>query len=197
MEDLVSLFREAGWIIIVVGIIAISIWYRHRSTKKWKSLALELGLQFQQATFLHRPEIRGQFRNHQVHIYTYSTGGRSNQTYTVVRLFLNHPVNLGLQVYKEGFFSKIGKAVGSQDIQLNDPQFDEAMMVKGNEERAVKNYLTPSLRTELLRLLQQEKQIQFDDLGIQLRIRGMVADIARLKESLQNMQYICDVADSN
>ncbi len=56
----------------------------------------------------------------------------------------------GLRLYRETTWSKLGKAVGMQDIITGDPEFDRTFMVKGSDPEAVGSFLSPFRRMTLL-----------------------------------------------
>ncbi len=199
MEDLgeilmIVLFM-GGSAVLFGGIIWLAIWMRKKNIQKWQAFAESHGLGCPDPGVFGRPEITGRFRGHNVHVYIYSTGGKNKQTYTVTKVYLEQPAGLGMRVYKEGFFSKVGKAIGTQDIQTGDREFDDAVMIKGNDEVGVTEYLTPELRAALLELIAREPQIDFDDTGAQLTMRGWVTDPSRLGDLMEAMERVCAIAD--
>jgi len=56
----------------------------------------------------------------------------------------------GLRLYKETTWSKLGKAVGMQDITTGDLAFDRAFVVKGADPDAVNAFLSPFRRITLV-----------------------------------------------
>lgn len=194
-EFLMMVLLIGGSIAVTVGVLALVIWMRKKNIQKWQTFAESQGLQCTDPGFFGRPEITGRFGNHQVQVYIYSTGGKNKQTYTVAKVFLEQPQQLGMRVYKEGFFSKVGKAIGTQDIQTGDTTFDDVMMIKGNDEVGVTEYLTPALRSALMELIGQEAQINFDDTGAQLTMHGWVTDPSRLGGLMESMERVCQIAD--
>ncbi len=53
------------------------------------------------------------------------------------RPFVN-PEGLRFTVYRNGFFSEFGKLLGMQDIEVGDPEFDDAFIIKGTDEFKVR-----------------------------------------------------------
>jgi hypothetical protein len=82
--------------------------------------------------------------------YYVVSNGKSSTTYTRVRAAAAGAPNLRLSVYKEGFFSSLGKALGTQDIQVGDPLFDDLFMVKSNDEALCRAWLNAGARQALL-----------------------------------------------
>ncbi len=42
-------------------------------------------------------------------------------------------------IYRKGIFSDLGKLLGMQDIEVGDPEFDEAFIIKGTDEYKVRD----------------------------------------------------------
>jgi hypothetical protein len=105
--------------------------------------------------------------------------GEDNRIFTRMRLTLPG-VPGGLRVYSETPWSKLGKAVGMQDITTGDPEFDRNFVVKGNDPQVVVDYLTPSRRIALLGHASRMK-------GLELREEGLVLMHSGQIESLQEL----------
>lgn len=100
------------------------------------------------------PTIEGNIKGIPFYGYMYSKGSGKNQvTYTAFTLTLEGKNLTGksLTVYKEGFFSKIGKAFGGQDIQIGNEDFDKNYIIKSNDEFFAKKALHLKVRQILLR----------------------------------------------
>ena len=53
-------------------------------------------------------------------------------SYTRMRAPFINPDNFRFSIYRKGVFSELGKLLGMQDIEVGDPEFDEAFIIKGN-----------------------------------------------------------------
>ncbi|MCM8529153.1 MAG: hypothetical protein NE327_21705 [Lentisphaeraceae bacterium] len=74
----------------------------------------------------------------------------SSTTYTRMRApFLNKD-NLNFHIYREGFFSPLGKALGFQDIEVGDPDFDKEFIIKGNNAAKISQVLADERIKKLL-----------------------------------------------
>ena len=73
--------------------------------------------------------------------YTQSTG-KSSTTYTRLRVPFVNKNKLKFSIYREGFFSSIGKFFGMQDILIGDFNFDKQFIIKGNDEFKIKHILS-------------------------------------------------------
>lgn len=86
----------------------------------------------------------------------------------------------GLRVYRETPWTKIGKAVGMQDITTGDPEFDRCFVVKGKDPQEVVDYLTPSRRIALLGHATGIKGLELQEEGLILVQPGQVANMEEL-----------------
>jgi len=197
MNDvLIPVLAILGGLVFVGGIIALAVVVHRRNIARWQALADDLGLTMHGGSAFKRPEITGTYRGQPMRIYTYTQGsGKNRHTYTVTAVMLRQPLALGLRVYREGFFSKIGKAIGTQDIQTGDAAFDDQVMIKGKDEEGVLQVLNPEVRQAVGELLAQESRVQLDDSGMKQTLSGFVSDRARLTGLLNGMTSVCNHID--
>ena len=107
-------------------------------------------------------EFRGTIDDHLVRInqlrdvfvYESHLGGFRSQSveYFQVVAYLRDPLNVGLRISKEPWHAKLTKLFGlfKRDIKIGDEAFDAAFIVQGENERQVRNLLSPELRAALL-----------------------------------------------
>ena len=65
------------------------------------------------------------------------SSGESSVTYTRMRAPYINPEGFRFSIYRRGIFSELGKLLGMQDIEVGHPGFDEAFIIKGNDELKV------------------------------------------------------------
>lgn len=78
--------------------------------------------------------------------------------------FVN-PGGLRVRLTRESFLSPLGRLLGMQDIQIGVPEFDTGFVIKGNDEKRVREFLA---NDKLRALLLAEKGVQLsveDDEG--------------------------------
>jgi hypothetical protein len=96
-------------------------------------------------------------------------------------------------ICRKGLFSDLGKLLGMQDIEVGDPEFDEAFIIKANDEPKVVNlFANQSVR----QMIQAQPKIHLqvkDSEGwfgprfpenvdeLHFQVVGVVKDIDRLK----------------
>lgn len=123
----------------------------------WRQLAEDLGAEYQAGFWK-----GGSVRVHNgpwtltLDTYTESTG-HTYVTYTRMRAPFVNPEGFRFTVYRKGVFTELGKLLGMQDVEVGDPEFDEAFVVQSGDEARVRNLLAePRLR----RLLEAQPTIQ-------------------------------------
>lgn len=72
--------------------------------------------------------------------------GKTSTTYTRARSRFALGFGPSFQVSSEGILSAVGKALGAQDLQLDDPAFDARFVIKGESTAAIAAAWTPTAR---------------------------------------------------
>ena len=62
-----------------------------------------------------------------------------------------NPEGFRFTIYRKGILSELGKLFGMQDIEIGDPEFDEAFIIKGTDEARVQNLFADAKLRELIR----------------------------------------------
>ncbi len=105
--------------------------------------------------------------------------GEDTRIFTRMRMSLPG-LPRGLRVYSETPWSKLGKAVGMQDVKTGDPEFDRHFVVKGRDPQAIVDYLTLSRRIALLGHASGMKGLELQEEGLVLVQPGQVANMEEL-----------------
>ena len=124
--------------------------------------------------------------------YVVSTG-KTYITFTRMRAPYVNPGGFRFTIYRKSIFSGIATMLGMQDIEIGDPEFDEAFVIKGTDERPVKAlFANPHIRE----LMEQQRNIHLtvkDDEGwfgasfpdgvdeLYFAVPGVIRDLDRLK----------------
>ena len=167
------------FIILTCVIIALVVKHQARQRKRREEaltiVAQRLGGILVAGSFWQQPKITFEYKSHQASIEYYSTGGKHPTLYT--RLFFHFPrmPSLEVRVYPERLFSKIGKFLGGQDIQLGDVNFDDKFMIKGSDDARVKDFLNPDVRQAVfeLRSMTMNDHIEVSTESTALRIQKL------------------------
>ena len=118
----------------------------------WSQIAVDMGEEFIEGGFLKgSPALVYKHGEWQIRLDTYTKdSGNSNRTYTRVRAPFINKDELYFKIYREGFFSDIGKFLGMQDIKTGDPFFDEQFIIKSNNRKKLKLFLADPKMKELI-----------------------------------------------
>ncbi len=154
--------------------------------KAWRSAAEALELRFQKSP---TRAMVGTYEGIEVSVETVthyaSQGGRHHETQYEV----DYPsLNLGLELTREGLFSGIEKALGTQDIEIGERGFDDQFMIKGSNPEAVKRFLTPSRRMRIERLFTSAKgSVTIEDSRITVVRQGLDSEAAKVVSTIHVM----------
>ncbi len=122
----------------------------------WPELAEELGGEYEEGPWYHQHLIHVPHRHWTITLDTYvsTTVDQSEHedhvVYTRVRAPYVTRDRFRLRVHREGFWSKIGKLLGMQDIEVGHGTFDEKFVVKSNREDLVVQFFDDERIRQLL-----------------------------------------------
>ncbi len=167
---MVAVFVILGILAIIGVVLGLVYLYEKKRTESLTTVAADLGLDFSPTEndgLLEKMQIFSLFNkghsrkiknimkaeteatNLMIFDYQYTTGhGKNQHTHqqTVVAMESN---SLGLPKFSmrpEGFFSKIGAALGMQDIDFDDhPEFSKSFVLKGENEAAIRKFFDAKL----------------------------------------------------
>jgi len=173
------------WIIVIVVIIisffivVAAVKYQSRRRKEREAalqiVAKQLGATLEAGTFFKQPKLKFEYRGYPTFIEFYSTGGKHPTLYTRLLFHLSTHPAFEVHLYPERFFSKLGKLLGGQDIQIGVEQFDPMFMIKGSSEQLVKSMLSAEVREAIfeLRALTMNNHIDISTQKYGLRIQKL------------------------
>lgn len=115
--------------------------------------------------------------------YTVHTG-QTTITYTRCAAPVDFAGDLELKIYEKGFFSKLGEGLGTQDVKTGDVAFDDAFMVKANDEARARAWLTPDVRAAITRL---------GNYRLTLKGGRLTAERANLESKPDRLQRLAEV----
>jgi hypothetical protein len=135
--------------------------------------------------------------------YTVSSG-HSHITFTRMRAPYVNPEGFRFTVYRKGFFSDLGKLLGMQDIEIGDAEFDEAFIIKGNDEIRVRDLFANAKIRQLflaqpkIRLTVKNSEGWFgpkfpqDADELHFQVVGVIKDVDRLKSLFDLFVIVLD-----
>lgn len=184
-------------VLIAMGVAAVPMallggliaWGVHSSKKRreaWAGIAQRLGLHFVNG------QIYGQLDGSAVRVFSEVRGsGKNKQTYTVAAGMIVPGFDLGLAIYKHGFFSSVGEWMGMKDIDIGDPGFDQAFVIKGDEPHRVQALLrNDQLRMVLAQVHSSGWVFSVRDEGFRVECRGYTGDMQWLEWALKTSALV-------
>jgi len=169
-------------------------WFGPDKEEVWRRLCQEIGGQFVEGGFWKGNKVQVQVQPWTLTLDTYTVNTQhSHVTYTRMRAPYVNPEGFRFTIYRKGFFSELGKLLGMQDIEVGDPDFDEAFIIKGNDEARVQNLFADA---RLRELVQRQPTIRLDVKDsegwfgpkfpenvdeLHFQIVGVIKDVDRLK----------------
>jgi hypothetical protein len=130
----------------------------------WSQIARDIGGEFIDGGFWGKDALVYRHGEWEIVLDTYTTSshtGNTTTTHSHTRMrapFINRD-GLQFRIYREGFFSSFGKLFGTQDIQIGEPFFDDTFVIKGNDERKIRQFFQDD---QLRRLIHAEPDIHFE-----------------------------------
>ena len=126
--------------------------------------------------------------------HTVSTG-KTTITYTRMRAPYINPDGFKFDIYRRGIFSDLAKLLGTQDVTVGYPEFDEAFVIKGNDEQKLRRLFANQRIRELINAQPRIRFSVMDDDGkfwmsrgfprdvdeLYFQVAGIIKDVDRLK----------------
>jgi hypothetical protein len=144
--------------------------------------------------------------------YTVSTG-HTHQIFTRMRAPFANPGGLRFTIYRKSIFSGLGKLLGMQDIEIGDPEFDDAFIIKGNDEFRVRDLFSNPKMRDLFRAQPKIRLEVKDDEGmfgtrfpegvdeLLFHVSGVIKDVERLKSLFrlfsETLEQLCRIGSAN
>ena len=113
-------------------------WFGPSKDELWRQLSQEIGAEFVEGGFWKGSKVQAHVVPWTVTLDTCTeSSGKSAVTYTRMRAPYVNPEGFRFMIYRKNLFSDLGKFLGMQDIEVGAPEFDEAFIIKGNDESKV------------------------------------------------------------
>jgi hypothetical protein len=180
-------------------------WFGPSKDEVWRQLSQEMGAEFIDGGFWKGSKVQVHVKPWTITLDTYSeSSGESSVTYTRMRAPYINPEGFRFTIYRKGIFSALGKLLGMQDIEVGDPDFDEAFIIKGNDESKVVSLFSD---TRIRQMIQDQPKIRLDvkdsegwfgptfpeDVDeVRFQIAGVIKDIERLKALFELFAAVLD-----
>ena len=154
-----------GGVLIIVGIMAVILLISGFTTPKrnqklykaYTKLGSRLGLEIQnepETGFFASPfypSLAGKIGPMAIVLDTFKTGsGKSTRYWSELKVFTGYTGNETFKISASNVFKRIGTALGGQDVEVGDEEFDKYFIVKSSDERMASFLLTPEIQSKLL-----------------------------------------------
>jgi len=117
----------------------------------WNQLANQIGGQLTPGGFFGRDRLDARVGEWTLTLDTYAVShGKSSTTYTRMRAPYVNADGFRFTAYRSGLFTPLGEMLGMRDIQIGDAVFDEAFVLKGNDEARVRQFFADDTLKALL-----------------------------------------------
>jgi hypothetical protein len=135
-------------------------WFGPNKAEVWQQLCQEIGAEFVKGGPWKGDKVQARVGSWTITLDTHTVSdGHSQVTYTRMRAPYVNPEGFRFTIYRKGIFSGLGKFLGMQDIEVNDPEFDEAFIIKGNDVGRVQTlFADPRLRA----LIQAQPKVRLE-----------------------------------
>src|SRR3954451_11430267 len=123
-------------------------WFGPSKDEAWRRLGEEAGAEFIEGGFWKGSKVQAHVGPWTVTLDTHTVHtGHAHFTYTRMRAPYVNPEGFRFTAYRKGLFSELGKLLGMQDVEVGDPEIDEAFIVKGSDEYKVRElFADPEVR---------------------------------------------------
>ena len=160
----------------------------------WQQLCQEIGAEFVEGGLWKGSKVQALVGPWTVTLDTHTVSSEnSHVTYTRMRAPYINPEGFRFTIYRKGVFSGLGKMLGMQDIEVGDPEFDEAFIIQGNNESRAQN-LFGDIRLRALVQAQPAIRLEVKDSEgwfgpkfpenvdeLHFLVVGVITDVERLK----------------
>jgi hypothetical protein len=176
-------------------------WFGPSKDEVWRQLSQEIGAEFVEGRFFKGSRVQAHVGPWTVTLDIYNDG--ETQATRIRAPYIN-PEGFRFTIYRKGLFSDLGKLLGMQDIEVGDPEFDEAFIIKGNDEDRVRVLFSdPQVR----RLIHDQPQIRLDVKDsegwfgpkfpenvdeLHFQVVGVIKDVERLKAMFDLFTAVLD-----
>jgi hypothetical protein len=120
----------------------------------WRQMCEQIGGDFVEGGFLKGSKVQVHHKQWTVTLDSYSeSDGESHATYTRMRAPFVNKDGFRFTIYRGGFFSDLGKLLGMQDVEIGEPEFDDAYIIKGTDEDKLRRLVANSRIRQLIESL--------------------------------------------
>ena len=170
-------------------------WFGPSKEEVWRELSEKVGGRFVDGGLWKSDKVQLEAGPWTLTLDTHTQSqGEGNATYTRMRAPFVNPEGFRFTIYRKSLFTALGKWLGMQDIEVGDLEFDDAFVIKANDETRVRELLASD---ELRRRIQAQPRIRLEIrdgegwLGpkfpaevdeLHFEVIGVIKDVERLRD---------------
>ena len=168
-----------------------------RTNEAWQDAADALDLAFHPKNHIRRNySLDGDAYDFRFQIDGYRSTREEGRPYTRFKASFPQSLNLGLNAtgIRFQFMGQhiqpvsIARSFGARTINTGDPAFDQLFLVKGADEKQVRNFLTPQRRAHLMAPLQATiAMVELTDDHVTCSTRGILRDTQSLIDQTRQL----------
>jgi len=123
-------------------------WFGPSKDEVWRRVGDEIGASFVKNGMFSTPRVEKRVGPWTLTLDTFSEhAGHSHVVYTRMRAPYVNPDGFRFRLHRAGPFTALGALLGMQDVEVGDPEFDTAIVLKSeNEGRARELFADPKTR---------------------------------------------------
>ncbi len=169
-------------------------WFGPSKDEMWRTLADQIGADFVAGGFWSGSKVQAHVGPWTITLDTFVVStGKSSHTYTRMRSPFVNPGGFRFSVRPAHVLTPVAKLLGFHDIEIGDPEFDEAFILQGNDpERVIAFFANPRLRSLIRAQPHLALQVKDDEGWFHTRFPdgvdelyfqagGVVKEVGRLK----------------
>ena len=126
----------------------------------WKQLSAEIGAEFVDGGTWNGDKVVAHVKEWSITLDNYVVMvGKVPVTMTRMRAPYVNRDNFRFEVSRKNFFTGLSKALGMQDVEIGDAAFDDAFVIKGNDEAKLKALFA---NAKIRQLLSAQSEVTFE-----------------------------------
>ncbi len=161
----------------------------------WRQLSQQLGGSYIKSEWwqIQSDKVEARHKEWVITLDQYDPSGDGIR-YTRIRAPYINKDGFRFTIYRESFFSKIGKKLGMQDVEVGHPTFDDEFIIKGNDEhklwklfsnRKIRNLIhqQPNIHLSIVSPANSKwfkKKFGTDVDELQFKVSGIIKDLDQL-----------------
>ncbi len=184
-------------IVAIIALIVVAAQQQHKRTVvAWSEAARRLGLQVESRSSFSSPLIIGTLNGIPVRVDSYSRRHNNNST-TYTRYQVRYPsAGFDFELKREGGLAKIGRFFGIRDVETGDAAFDDAFKVSTSDPARLRQFLTPSVRAGLFRLMASFPPAIISEDHIGMALTGLQRNPDRLESVIRRLVGVAQLLAS-